>query len=1607
MSDLLISDDQLMQMRHIACHKHGIIGSDIVSDFVYAYYRHTPTMTIEGYSLDNLVGMALHHRYLLENCLIAQSPKFLVFNAENSADAGFDSPHSILQLVSIDRPFLTDTILMILEELSIDVHRIHTAIVDIKTDDNKITHVAPAQTSNSSLEGLQMALVHCEIKRQDDKMRMEIVNKLIEKLSILDVITDDFAAMKARLEDIKAEINQIAIPEVFHKKADVSAFLAWILADNFIFMGFREYRFNDDLSSPALHSVGGSGLGILRNSQENLPSNSFDRLPETLKIKLTEPRVLVFSKSGHIAPVHRPAYMDFVGIQKFDKQGQLIGEYRFLGLLTSRAYQTNLEQVPMLREKSQAILDKARLPKNSHSYTKLLHIINTLPRDDFYQATIDELYATAIGISNLHNKNTLKLFSRTDHYGRFVSCLVYIPRHKFDTKLRQKIQQLLMNAYHGNSVGISTQYNDTSHTRVHAHVRTNPENIVHVDEVKLEAQLNALLYDWQDSFESEINQQNISLSPTLKHTLSEIPMSYKEDFDVADAVGDVVYFNQLLCQKDDVILWNVAKHPDHKSLALKVYGKRTPKALSTILPILEDFGVVVVSSDTYEFGQNNQPNNNQPNNTQIWLQNYTLTLKNVDSIDLPAVKAQFEETLGLIQQGLVESDRLNELVLTTDLSAYDVVVLRALSYYMVQATAPFSVDYIFETLLNNRTLSQSLIRLFGAKFSPTTQDQTNYQQIIEQIHVALNDIASLDEDRIIRWLLDLIQAMVRTNFYQTDDNGHKKDRLSFKFKASDITHLPKPKPMFEIFVYSPKVEGVHLRGGKVARGGLRWSDRMEDYRTEVLGLVKAQMVKNAVIVPVGSKGGFVVKDKSKQVDRETWQKEGIACYQTYIRGLLDITDNLVNGKVVPPANTVRHDEDDPYLVVAADKGTATFSDIANALSAEYNFWLQDAFASGGSAGYDHKGMGITAKGAWESVKRHFRLMGKDIQNIDNKDNQFSVIGIGDMSGDVFGNGMLLSQNIRLLAAFNHLHIFIDPNPDALTSFYERDRLFHLPRSSWIDYNSDLISTGGGVFSRQDKAIAITPQMKKAFAIDEDSLTPNELLHKLLKAPVDLIWNGGIGTYIKACDEEHADVGDRANDAIRVNGNQVRAKVVGEGGNLGYTQKGRIEYALNGGRIYTDAIDNSGGVNCSDHEVNIKILLGAVVERGDMTIKQRNDLLAQMTDTVAQLVLRQNYLQPQAIELSAYLACDKLSEQARFIQFLENQGKLDRAIEFLPSDDVLASRQKASQGLTNPELAVLLAYGKMWVYDEMLASDLPDNTYFLEELKKYFPKELSQLYFDEMTKHRLHREIICTYLTNGLVNRLGLEIIFSLYDEMGFSISQIAHAYAIVRDVFGVQSLWDKLIALDNKLSANLQLAIESDIRQSFKVAITWFLSNNANLKDVSVITYAFKEAVNEFTGNDILYQLYFDKNIHQQADKLTKQGVPTHDAQAFAQLFVFVKALDVVALSDKYDAQAQQVADGYFGVHQAIQFEILMQYIQRLPANSHWDKRALGALSVQANRLLSDLTQSAITEGFDSWQYNRHDKLARFNQELNAIANDVSLASLSVIISQLADLKNA
>ncbi|HZY66106.1 MAG TPA: NAD-glutamate dehydrogenase, partial [Rubrobacteraceae bacterium] len=1031
--------------------------------------------------------------------------------------------------------------------------------------------------------------------------------------------------------------------------------------------------------------------------------------------------------------------------------------------------------------------------------------------------------------------------------------------------------------------------------------------------------------------------------------------------------------------------------------------------LSDVLPLLEEMGVRVVDEHPYKIEPSGSP--------EAWIHNFGLAHEAQGDLQTEEVKKTFQDAFDRMWHGVVENDGFNRLVLRAGLTWRKITILRAYAKYLRQTGTTFSQDYMEDALAGNAHITRLLAELFLVRFDPESQkkaeDETD--RLKEEIEAALDEVASLDEDRILRRFLNAILATLRTNYFQRDEDGEPKPYLSFKLDPSSIPELPLPRPMFEIFVYSPRTEGVHLRGSEVARGGIRWSDRKEDFRTEILGLMKAQTVKNAVIVPTGAKGGFVVKRPPQNGDREAFTEEGIACYRILICGMLDLTDNLTDGETVPPPEVVRYDEDDPYLVVAADKGTAAFSDIANGISTdEYDFWLGDAFASGGSSGYDHKAMGITARGAWESVTRHFRALGKDVHSED-----FTVVGIGDMSGDVFGNGMLLSRHIKLVAAFNHLHIFFDPDPDPEKSFEERQRLFNAERSAWTDYDEDCISEGGGIFSRTQKSISLTPEIQQLLGVEEESLTPNEVIHALLKAPVDLLWNGGIGTYVKASHESNADVGDKANDSLRVDGEELGCRVVGEGGNLGMTQEGRIEYALHGGRVYMDAIDNSAGVDCSDHEVNIKVLLDAVVKNGDMTGKQRNELLAEMTEEVGGLVLRNNYEQTQAIDNSLAQASSMADVHARYIRFLEDAGLLDRGLEFLPGEEALADRKSEGLGLVAPEIAILLSYTKIMLYGQLLDSDAPEDAYLSEELERYFPTPLRERFREQMKEHRLRRQIIATHLTNELVNRCGTTFAYRLREETGGKASEIARAHTAAREIFDLRDLWSRIEDLDNQVEARVQTRMLLAARKLIERATRWLLRNRRAPLDIADTVSHFSEGAEELTGRIPDLMLESDrKALEKVTEELTEAGVPEELAKRVAALHSMFSVLDIVDVASSTGQDLETVAAVYFILGDRLRLHWLREHIESLPRDNRWRMLSRAALRDDLYDQEATLTAEILHEVPDgdlsaedhveSWIHSNQESVDRVLQVLRDInsSGTFDLSTLSVALRETRNLSN-
>jgi glutamate dehydrogenase len=1311
-------------------------------------------------------------------------------------------------------------------------------------------------------------------------------------------------------------------------------FLRWLKHYHITFLGYEYLSVSRSETGIAIEVDDEASLGLLHKQStsgtRDLTAEIQSRSVEELKGKQ-----LSFSKSRIRSRVHRLAYPDYIEIKEFDDKGEVVGQHRVMGLYTFSVYSINPDLIPILRKKVARVMAMSELDDREHDGRELARVLETFPREELFQSSIQELHATATAINRIQERPHTRLFARRDTHGKFFNCLIYIPRDSYNTELRIVIQNILSTAFGAEESEFTTQFSESILVRCHFVLRLNPEIELDYNINEIEEQIVQATLSWEDRLRIRLIEEfgDESGENYVRDLGQGFPPGYRDDFDPRIAVLDIKKI-QCLIDGDEVSmsLYRVLEEGD-EMLRLRLYHKNESLPLSDVLPILENLGLRVVSERPYGI--------RSTDGTRYWMQEFSLIYTLAYDIDLDQVKDEFEDAFARIWFGEAESDTFNRLLIGTRLSWREIALLRAYERYLRQLQFPYSVVYIAETMANHLHLTSALVELFLTRFSPVFDGDEDWRgqreiAVEKRILEGLENVANLGEDRIIRQYLALIKATLRTNFFQEGEGGQLKPYFSFKLHPADIPDVPQPTPLFEIFVYSPRVEGVHLRGGKVARGGLRWSDRHEDFRTEVLGLVKAQQVKNAVIVPVGAKGGFVAKQMQAGMSRDEIQQEGIACYQLFIRALLDITDNRTENGIISPPLVVVKDEPDPYLVVAADKGTATFSDIANGIAAEYDFWLGDAFASGGSVGYDHKKMAITARGAWVSVQRHFREFGIDVQNTD-----FTVVGVGDMAGDVFGNGMLLSQHIKLLAAFNHMHIFVDPSPDPAASFAERERLFQLPRSGWSDYSEKLISAGGGIFERAAKSIPITPEMKACFNIEAAQLTPTELINHILKSQVDLLWNGGIGTYVKSSLESHMDVGDKANDSLRVNADQLRCRVIGEGGNLGMTQLGRVEFGLNGGRSNTDFIDNAGGVDCSDHEVNIKILLNAVVARGDLTHKHRNALLEDMTTSVSELVLKNNYRQVQAISLIEYQAEIRSGEYRRFISTLENAGRLDRQLEFLPSDEALGDRKAQGKTLTRPELSVLVSYSKAILKEQLIDSDLGLDPYLSNAVKTAFPDRLLEEYEKEIEDHQLKREIMCTQIANDIVNRMGLNFILRQQKATGAVIADVARAYTTVMEVYSVSDYWGQIEALDHKVDSTVQMDMMLELIRLVKRSVRWMLRNRRHDLAPTNSIAEFRNGLVQL--RDTLLPMLRGRAAEvykSQSDKYIAAGVPVELAEAVAGTGQAYKALGIIQAAAETDSPILEVAQLYFMLGERLELDWFSGQINAAKVDNEWQALA-------------------------------------------------------------------
>jgi len=1551
----------------------------LVSDFARYFCTNITSGDVEFRTANDLYSPIVSlWRFTQEN---KSGNSIRVYSPELEND-GWQTQHSVIELVHADMPFLVDSIRMELNRMGVGVHlHIHLPMTISRDKTGRISKMQRPGHSNKKPELTPMLL---EIDRQLAQSELDSIRANVEKVLVeVSAAVSDWKPMCEKLA--MAIDNMTNLPKKLQsvKNTESRDFLDWISANHFTLLGYTYYELKESKAGTKLVPKKSSRLGLNQLPQWQPKAYKLDDLPKGARnLILKKDNLLVLTKLSAVSPVHRPAHIDYVGVKRVNAKGEIIGEDRFIGLYTSAAYNINPMNIPVLRQKILVVQKESGLSNYEHDRKVLKNILETYPRDELFQTGYANLLETSIGILQMQERPIIRLFIRRDPYGRFFSCLVYVPREIYNTKIRLKITDILVERLRATGqIQFTTAFSDSALSRIHFIVPVENAEMIKYNLLSIEKDLQQSARSWEDNLEDSLlsSYGEAEGKRLINRYARAFQPGYQDDSTIPTAVLDIRHM-ELLSESNELsmLLYRSQEEDQEERIKFKLFYRNRPKPLSEVMPMLENMGLKVIGETPFKIKPVGGVNR--------WISDFEMKHTHGDILNLEAVKDKFQEAFREIWLGDAEDDGFNRLILSASLDWRETALLRAYAKYKWQIGSSFSQQYVEETLAAYPQIVRLLVDYFYQKFDPSIErDGRKENALYKKIIKGLEMVSNLDQDRILNRYLELINVTIRTNFFQLDSNNKPKNYISLKLTPARITDIPQPAPMFEIFVYSPKLEGVHLRGGKVARGGLRWSDRKEDFRTEILGLVKAQQVKNSVIVPVGAKGGFVCKRNLIGLSRDEFMAEGVACYKIFISALLDITDNLVNGELVPPTNVVRLDEDDAYLVVAADKGTATFSDIANGISDKYNFWLGDAFASGGSIGYDHKKMGITAKGAWESVKRHFMEIGVDCQTTD-----FTAVGIGDMAGDVFGNGMLCSRHTKLIAAFNHLHIFIDPNPDAEKSYVERERLFNLPRSSWEDYNKELISKGGGLFSRTSKSIPLTKEIKKWLDVSVDSMAPNKLINTILKSKVDLLWNGGIGTYIKAKSETNGDVGDRANDNLRVNGRELNCQIIGEGGNLGVTQLGRIEYMQNGGRGNSDFIDNAGGVNCSDNEVNIKILLNQIVADGDMTVKQRNKILLSMTDEVGEIVLRENFLQAQTISVSEERSVKMVKELMRFIHWMEREGKIDRELEFLPSDEELLERLARGQGLTRAELAVLAAYGKMILKEQLCSPEISNESYYVGELTRYFPTALRKKYASQMLQHPLKNEIIAMRLANEMVDYLGSNFAFRTTDETGASTSDVAICFTLAKEIFDMPKIWSQIESLDHSIPATVKNNMFYQTQRMIRRCTRWFLRHRRkNLAVHEGIEY-FKKGVAEL-HKDIKKAL--DKaevvNIQNGINLWIEQGVPKKLASKVSYLSTMFSALDIVEMSKLTGLKVSLVGEVYYKLGAKLELHWFLEQITMQPVDNHWQAFARATFreeldwqqrSLSVAVLHMSVDDASAEERIIAWIIENEDLLARWQQ---------------------------
>ncbi len=1580
---------------------------ELCSEFARQFFVTAALEDLQSWDAEDLFGAAVNFWDLFAKRTPAEI-KIRIYNP-GIEENGWQTTHTVVEVLCQDMPFMVDSISMVIHRMGFSSHlTIHMGGIRLIRDNQHEVSDILSKHGDIAENSLVEAPIFILIDRQTDHHILEDLRKNIEHALVDNAaVTEDWLAMRARVREYVKELEHPPKPLDHAEVEETKAFLTWLEDHHFTFLGMRDYKLVQAEGELILQPEEHTGIGVLRDELNKPSSLKISEMnPEARELTIST-RILVVSKTNTLASVHRNAYTDYIGVKRFDELGRVIGERRILGLYTSAAYNTSPRYIPFLRQKVALIMEKSMLNPKSHAGKILNNILETLPRDDLIQASAEQLLEISMGIFYMQERPRIRMFARMDMYRRFISCFVYAPKERVNTELRLGIQEVLRESFNAREITANTNFSESILARVHYTVRINPLDNTDYDFKEIEKKVIAVGRSWNDDlqqflYETMGEEQGNHLYARYK---SAFPAVYQTNFSPKIAVYDIKHIEQL--SPDNALGLNFYKPLNElaDNFRLKIYQHDVTIPLSDVLPILENLGLRAISERPYML--------KFEDNKIAWINEFTIQYTKDRSFQLEEIKELFQNAFTRVWFNDAENDRFNQLVLSAGIDWRQVTILRAYAKYFKQIGVTFSQDYIEKALNQNPHLAKKLVKLFELRFDcqENAHRQRDVDAIKQEIDEDLHDVVNLDEDKIIRLYISVILATVRTNFYQRESVGQLKSYISFKFNSKSIPGLPKPAPMFEIFVYAVHMEGIHLRCEKVARGGLRWSDRREDFRTEVLGLMKAQQVKNAVIVPSGAKGGFVIKRDLGNASREEILHEGIACYKMFIRGLLDITDNYQNASVVRPSQVIAYDENDPYLVVAADKGTATFSDIANEISAEYGFWLGDAFASGGSVGYDHKKMGITAKGAWESVKRHFYANTVDINKAD-----FTVVGVGDMAGDVFGNGMLLSPHIQLVAAFNHMHIFIDPAPSAAISYQERQRLFDLPRSNWSDYDKKLISAGGGVFNRNAKYIVVSSEMKKLFGIKQAQIEPNELIKVILKAKVDLLWSAGIGTFVKASTENHVDVGDRTNDAIRVNAKSLRCKIVGEGGNLGFTQLARIEYANQGGLIYTDFIDNSAGVSCSDKEVNIKILLNSIVNNGDMTTKQRHDLLSEMTDEVAALVLRENFSQTRAISLTTYQAKRHIDLHIRYITELEKAGKLDRKLEFLPDDKVLQEYKLTAKGLSSPIIAVLSCYSKIHLKEAILASDVPEEPYLEDCLVSSFPKPLQEKYRHQMHDHPLKREIIATKISNIIVNEMGFYFVHRMQDETGASVAAIVRAYMTVRSIVDIDAKWSEIEALGTMIDAVVQYELLILYVRLLRRMTRWILRNRRTQVDMQQLVTLYAPGISELKKSmpAIFGEEYASKFVEHEKEYID-MGLPESLAKDLSITRGLYSAIDILDIAHCAKRKIADVARLYFGIGEYLNLGWIRSHIIAHTTGNHWE-----TLSRESLRDDLDWQQRQLTMGIlgcavkkknvlqclEDWSQRHGQLIERWQHVLENLRSNASLnyTMFFVAIRELSDL---